>query len=89
MKDVNDNQTADLLPTPRPRGRPSTGKALTPAQKQAAYRARLAEKSVTVTINRSDLYSLKLLLSSPDPMLPISDDVIERIKNAVYDAGLR
>ncbi len=52
MKDVNDNQTADLLPLKRPRGRPRTGKAMTQAERQAKYRARVAENNVTVTINR-------------------------------------
>lgn len=39
-------------------GRPVTGKAMTAAQKQAAYRARLRQRSVTVTITRDLLDSL-------------------------------
>ena len=38
MQDSADKSTADLLPVVRPRGRPVTGKAKTPAQRQAAYR---------------------------------------------------
>ena len=52
MKDVNDNQTADLLPIKRPRGRPRTGSALSGAERQAKYRASQANKNVTVTFNR-------------------------------------
>lgn len=39
-RQLEDNQTLDLLPLPKKRGRPKTGKAMTPAQKQAAYRRR-------------------------------------------------
>jgi len=70
MKDVNDNQTADLLPIKRPRGRPRTGKALSHAERQAKYRAAQAEKNVTVTFNRDDVPALKLLLATsamPNP----------------------
>ncbi|WP_232105325.1 hypothetical protein [Aeromonas hydrophila] len=52
MKDQHDTQTADLLPIKRPRGRPRTGKAMTQAERQAKYRAKLAENNVTVTVNR-------------------------------------
>ena len=59
MKDVNDNQTADLLPIKRPRGRPRTGKALSHAERQAKYRAKQAENTVTVTFKREDVKVLK------------------------------
>ncbi len=58
MKDVNDNQTADLLPLKRPRGRPATGKAMTQAERQAKYRAKVAQNNVTVTLNRGLLERL-------------------------------
>ncbi len=67
MKDVHDNQTADLLPIKRPRGRPRTGKAMTQAERQAKYRAKQAENNVTVTFNREDIPALKLLLANPSP----------------------
>lgn len=54
MKDSNDNLTADLLPVPRPRGRPRTGTAMTNAERQAKHRAKRAlqaDKTVTVTVN--------------------------------------
>ena len=58
MKDVNDNQPADLLPLKRPRGRPATGKAMTQAERQAKYRAKVALNNVTVTVNRGLLERL-------------------------------
>ncbi|RWT41172.1 hypothetical protein DN613_05640, partial [Aeromonas caviae] len=48
----------DPIPVRR-RGRPVTGKALSPAEKQARYRARQAEKTVTVTFNRAHMATLK------------------------------
>jgi hypothetical protein len=88
MKDVNDNQTADLLPTKRPRGRPSTGKALPGAVRQAKYRARLAENTVTVTFNRDELPALKLLLANPNPVLQLDQDTLDRIAQAVFSAAI-
>lgn len=43
-----DDVTQELPGVPKRRGRPSTGKALTPAQRQAARRARLAAEGVEV-----------------------------------------
>ena len=58
MKDAHDKQTPDLLPTKRPRGRPSTGKAMTAAERQAKYRAKVSQNNVTVTLNRGLLERL-------------------------------
>ena len=58
MKDAHDNQTPDLLPIKRPRGRPRTGKAMTQAERQAKYRAKVAQNNVTVTVNRGLLERL-------------------------------
>lgn len=44
MKDPADNVTAALLPSPKGRGRPKTGKAMTPAERKAAQRKRDREK---------------------------------------------
>lgn len=88
MKDVNDNQTADLLPLKRPRGRPRTGKALSGAERQAKYRERQAEKTVTVTFNREDVKVLKTLLANPPDMFCLSLDNIDRLAKAVFDACL-
>ena len=57
MIDPADKQTTSLpLEQPkRGRGRPSTGKAMTPAEKQKAYRERMKNKSnVTVTERDED-----------------------------------
>lgn len=88
MKDVNDNQTADLLPMKRPRGRPRTGKAMTQAERQAKYRAKLADITVTVTFNRDDVPALKLLLANPNPALDVDQDTLDRIAQAVFAAAL-
>lgn len=58
MRDPNDHSTGELIPTRRRRGRPRTGTALTGAERQAAYRAKQAQKFVTVTINRDLLERL-------------------------------
>jgi hypothetical protein len=88
MKDANDNQTQDLLPTARPRGRPRTGTAMTPAQKQAAYRQRLAENTVTVTFNRADIPAIKLLLANPSPDLQLDQEILDRIAGALFTAAI-
>ena len=88
MKDHHDTITPDLLPTPRKRGRPSTGKAMTQAQRQAKYRAKLAENNVTVTFNREDLPALKLLLANPNPVLDVDHVTLDRIAQAVFAAAL-
>lgn len=44
MKDHADNLTIDLLPSPKGRGRPTTGKAMTPTERKAAQRKRDREK---------------------------------------------
>lgn len=88
MKDAHDSQTADLLPTPRPRGRPRTGKALSGAERQAKYRESQAEKTVTVTFNREDVPALKLLLANPNPALDVDQGTLDRIAQAVFAAAL-
>lgn len=91
MKDSHDTQTVDLLPVPRPRGRPRTGTALTNAERQAKHRAKRAlqpdnnvtvtinDDSVTVTIKRDELVILLSLLQFADeaigPMGMSADDV--------------
>ncbi|MFV7564177.1 hypothetical protein ACNPAA_20765 [Aeromonas sp. PS2Canimalfood6] len=88
MKDVNDNQTADLLPIKRPRGRPRTGSALSGAERQAKYRAAQADKSVTVTFNRDDIPALKLLLANPNPALDVDQVTLDRLVGALFTAAL-
>lgn len=88
MKDVNDNQTADLLPIKRPRGRPRTGKALSGAERQAKYRAAQAEKNVTVTFNRDDVPALKLLLANPNPALDVEQVTLDRLVAALFGAAI-
>ena len=62
MKDLNDKQTPDMLPLPaKRRGRPPTGSAMTPAEKQKAYRQRKKQR----------LEALK------DPTQPVKSTVID------------
>lgn len=74
MRDPHDDSTSDLLPMPRRRGRPSTGKALTPAQKQAAYRARQRVRTVSVTFSREVVEALEMhvrgLVAGRDAPIP-------------------
>jgi hypothetical protein len=58
MKDKNDKTTLEMIDLPKRRGRPPTGRAKSNAARQAAYRARKAKESVTVTINRGLLEAL-------------------------------
>jgi len=78
----------DLIPQKRPVGRPKTGNALTPAEKQARYRARQAQKMVTVTFNRSDIPALKILLAQADLSRALPADELDRLCKAVYSASL-
>ncbi|WP_323900981.1 hypothetical protein [Aeromonas caviae] len=79
----------DLIPQKRRVGRPKTGTALTPAQKQAAYRARKAQETVTVTFNRSDIPALKTLLAQADLSQLLPRDELDRLAKAVFDSALR
>lgn len=91
MKDSHDTQTADLLPIPRPRGRPRTGIALTNAERQAKHRAKRAlhpENPVTVTVN-DDLVTVTIKrdeLVILQTLLQFADDVIGAIGMSAEDA---
>ena len=87
MKDKFDDRTVDLIPRKAKRGRPSTGRAMTAAEKQAAYRARQAELVVTVTFNREDINTLKRLIANPDLSLGLDKAAIERLMEAVFQAA--
>jgi len=87
MKDQLDDRTVDFIPQKPKRGRPTTGRAMTPAQKQAAYRARQAELVVTVTFNREDINTLKRLIANPDLSLGLDKAAIERLMEAVFQAA--
>lgn len=86
-----DNDTPPIVTAPisvRRRGRPVTGKALSPAEKQARYRARQAAKTVTVTFNRSDIPALKTLLAQADLSQLLPRDELDRLAKAVFDSAL-
>lgn len=77
----------DPIPVRR-RGRPVTGKALLPAEKQARYRARKAQETVTVIFNRSDIPALKTLLAQADLSQLLPRDELDRLAKAVFDSAL-
>lgn len=77
----------DPIPVRR-RGRPVTGKALSPAEKQARYRARQAEKTVTVTFNRAHMATLKTLLANAPESLGLPVDQLDSLAKCVFDAAL-
>jgi hypothetical protein len=62
MKDTADTTTVDLFPAPKKRGRPTTGKALTAAERQANYRCKKAHKECKDNLNIwiDELAKLKL-----------------------------
>lgn len=61
-RQLEDTQTLDLLPIPKRRGRPKTGRAMTPAQKQAAYRRR--KKQIGLAAIELDRADVALLISA-------------------------
>ncbi|PJG58835.1 hypothetical protein CUC53_10430 [Aeromonas cavernicola] len=85
---VTENQL-DLIPQSRPRGRPSTGSALTPAQKQARYRARKSQKSVTVTFNREHFEQLDTFIRAvrQGHSMELTPDALDAIYRAIRDAA--
>ena len=64
MKDQHDTLTQELLPAKRGPGRPKSGNALTPAEKQRRYRERQHQKNITVTLSRDDVTTLSSLLTA-------------------------
>lgn len=87
MKDKLDDRTVDFIPQKPKRGRPSTGRAMTAAEKQAAYRARKSAITVTVAFNREDINTLKRLINNPEPSLNLDKSAIERLTEAVFQAA--
>ncbi|MFG0761296.1 hypothetical protein [Aeromonas media] len=88
MKDKNDTGTLDMINTPKKRGRPVTGTAKSSAARQAAYRAKKAANTVTVTFNRDDIGALKLVLANPADGLGVDPQALDRIAQALFDAAL-
>ena len=87
MKDERDDQTLDLLPSGKRRGRPPTGKALSPAAKQAAYRAR-QRKNGHCYLKSSRLWRAGDLPAEPTgwPHSTLAPEVVARLHEAVQSA---
>lgn len=78
MKDTNDRRTGELVPVKRKRGRPVSGSAMTPAERQAAYRARNGLVPVTVEL--------------PDELVDELNEYLrfkDTTRNAVFEKLLR
>lgn len=52
MKDQADNVKAELIPMPKKRGRPATGKAMSAAERKAAQRAQLPGYNMDVSLHQ-------------------------------------
>lgn len=78
----------DLIPQKRGRGRPATGKALSRPEIQARYRARKAQKTVTVTFNRDSVDALeshiRALVGGHDA--PLSPDMLQSMLDSIRSA---
>jgi hypothetical protein len=70
MKQPGDNKTVDMLPAAkRPRGRPSTGVAMSAAERQRAYRERLRAVGgdvLSVTVDADVLEALRKFVEFKD-----------------------
>lgn len=68
----SDRRTGDMFGAPRRRGRPSSGCALTSAQRQAARRARLAEEGkeeLTLALDTEVVEALRRFVQFKDETL--------------------
>lgn len=77
MIDALDKQTQSLQfePAKRGRGRPKTGKAMTPAEKQRAYRERQKEAAGNVTENGGD--QRRVVQEQHEVIVDLSERIIE------------
>ncbi|MGL5290024.1 MAG: hypothetical protein ACRC9N_11190 [Aeromonas sp.] len=69
----------DLKPKP---------KRLTPAEKQARYRDKLAKEKIRIFFSREDIKTIKMILSNPRHDLEVDPHSIDRINKAFFDAVL-
>lgn len=66
MKDIHDSKTIELLPQQKRRGRPSTGKAKSNAERQAAYREKHQQLMLTARERLLILESLGVVFASSE-----------------------
>lgn len=86
---TKDTSLSEHAKPKRSRGRPTAGeRAMTPAEKQAAYRARLKQKKVTVTFDRSDADELLTYLTAiaADMTYPLDKQLAVRLRDACQSA---
>ena len=63
MKDAADNMTAELIPMPKKRGRPATGKAMTAAERKRAQRARDRRTDVRLIVDAPNKVPNRVLIN--------------------------
>lgn len=63
MKDAADNMTAELIPMPKKRGRPATGKAMTAAERKRAQRARDRRTDVGLIVDAPNKVPNRVLIN--------------------------
>lgn len=83
MIDPSDKQTAPLPldPPKRGRGRPKTGSAMTPAEKQRAYRERLKERNVKSVTYNEGMARLEKELYEANQRADLLQDALDLVKN--------
>lgn len=84
MKQVEDTSTLDMLPQPKKRGRPSTGKAKTGAERMAARRERLREEGrveITAFVSVETAQRLDEYLKFKDQT---KDETVDRALKAFF-----
>jgi len=80
MKQIEDTRTGDLLGGAiRQRGRPSTGRAMTSAERQAVRRAKLAAEGKTTLTIKVSVEALQALARFVHFKDETKDEVIERL----------
>lgn len=82
MKDAADNKTLDLLPVPKKRGRPSTGKAKTAAERMRELRQR-SRQQITARYHEMTLTALYDMLrhAVSNGAVSMCDGVCEELKS--------
>ncbi|UTH73576.1 hypothetical protein [Chromobacterium sp. IIBBL 290-4] len=84
MRDANDNSTLEMLPVAKKRGRPSTGTAMTNAERQAKHR----RESVIVTLNDAEWSEVvSALCRVAVENLDVSDEFRSAARK-IYRAGI-
>ncbi|MEN6079457.1 H-NS histone family protein [Chromobacterium piscinae] len=83
MRDSNDKSTLEMLPIPKKRGRPSTGLAMTNAERQAKHR----RECVTVTLNTREWAEMVDVIRRVCEDSPTTE--LQALGRKVFSRGIR